>query len=355
MCAKRVKVIPAGRGSYSEYEYMYASAKTAVLSRALAGSDKTEALLDAGSAVETLARLAEFGITRSQTPGDAPEQNDGADFERLLTGFLAERYNELFSYCPDTGLVSLCRYRYDCHNVKTAIKCRFLGHDAAPFMIDCGTVAPERLISAAELHDFSLLPENMAAAAKTADAELDATQSARAVDSAIDRACYADMLDAARKVGFAPVTELVRLKIDLTNIMTALRTGRIRNPEAARALLDGSLIPGGNIDTGLFGDAGKPEKVADIAGNAGFTALSAAITAAPRTAAGLEEISLRCDECFVKRTRELTAFRMLGAYPLVAYVVALEYEVKNLRIIISGKESGADAQTIRERLRIFNV
>ena len=44
-----------------------------------------------------------------------------------------------------------------------------------------------------------------------------------------------------------------------------------------------------------------------------------------------------------------------GAPVLVGYIAALEYEVKNLRIIIAGKDAGLPAQTIKERMRASYV
>ena len=40
-----------------------------------------------------------------------------------------------------------------------------------------------------------------------------------------------------------------------------------------------------------------------------------------------------------------------GAPVLVGYMIALEYEVKNIRIILAGKDAGLSAETIKERLR----
>ena len=52
-----------------------------------------------------------------------------------------------------------------------------------------------------------------------------------------------------------------------------------------------------------------------------------------------------------KRARQVT----FGAPVLVGYLAALEYEVKNLRMIIAGKDAGLPAQTIKERLRASYV
>ena len=46
-----------------------------------------------------------------------------------------------------------------------------------------------------------------------------------------------------------------------------------------------------------------------------------------------------------------TKFIPIGLEVMVAFLAAHEYEVKNLRILLSGKEAGIPTATIRERIR----
>mgnify|MGYP004475208861 FL=1 len=58
------------------------------------------------------------------------------------------------------------------------------------------------------------------------------------------------------------------------------------------------------------------------------------------------------DDDFRAAVDAATRMQLLGAYPVIGYIAALEYEVKNLRIILSGIEAGDDRSLIEERLRI---
>lgn len=335
------------RRKYSEGNYMFCAARLACALGGLAGAEKLDPLADAPSFTEAAERLAELGITPVRDAG-------GINVEATLTEFTAAKYAELEEYCPDSELVDISRLRYDCHNVKTVIKCRALKTDAAKYVIDCGTVPAARIISAAEKFTegaFAFLSPNMAAAADRALRELDATGSARVVDVLLDAACFADMRAYADAVGFDPVCRLVRMKIDLTNIVTALRLLRIRDSDTAAALMKDSFIEGGSIPVTALCAVKKPESVAMLAEEAGYASLALAVRTRRADASGLELIAAAADSAFLAETERLTHFRQLGAYPLVDYVIRLEYEIKNLRIILSGKVTGADAQTIRERLR----
>ena len=46
-----------------------------------------------------------------------------------------------------------------------------------------------------------------------------------------------------------------------------------------------------------------------------------------------------------------TKFIPVGLEVMVSFLLAHEYEVKNLRIVLAGKEAGIASETIRERIR----
>ncbi|MCQ2354008.1 MAG: V-type ATPase subunit [Clostridia bacterium] len=361
------------RKNYSENEYSFASAKLAAMSASLLTDEEMLSLADEKTAGDVIIRLREKigrGISgkAGKTPEDENENSEEGkkkaasvsdEGEELLVEMLAAAYDRLAEFCPDTELLSLVRLRYDCHNVKTAIKCQYFGIDPKPFMIDCGTVPAQKIIKAAESEGdsaFDVLPENMSKAAKKAKAELDSAGAARSVDTLIDAACFADMGHFAGIVGFRPAEELIKAKIDLTNIISVLRIGRIRNKDNASALLADSISDGGNVPADVIRSAsGDREKIADAAKKAGFENIVSDILGMSENASGLEDVARAADIAFLELTKKITYMRLLGAYPLIHYVISLEYEIKNLRIIISGKEAGNDPNTVRERLRLENV
>ncbi len=333
---------------YREEDYRYASAKVAALSRELIPPSKLSELLDAPDAAGVMARVAEYGFEPS------PE----GSYEEALMSYLAARYDGLLSFCPSTPLARLCRLKYDCSNIKAAIKCRASGRDASPLMIKCGVIPSEEVLDAAEKNDFTALegrlPNMSAGAAKAAEA-LGRSGNARVVDSLLDRACFADMRRAAADTGLSEVASLLRRKTDYTNFMTALRCLRLRDRDLRRAVFDDSVISGGEVDMAELRDAPDENAVAELARRAGYSDAARAISQTGNGAAALEGVSLALDNSFAEEVNALTHFKLLGAYPIIAYIAALEGEVKNLRIILSGMEAGEGRALIGERLRKYYV
>ncbi len=330
---------------YREEDYRYAAAKVSAMSLELIPDARMHELADARDTADVMARIAEYGFDASA----------GADTESVLTSYLAERYETLLSFCPSTPLARLCRLKYDCNNIKSALKCRAGGRDAAPLMIRCGVVPADDVIAAVEKNDFSglsaLLP-NMAKGAGAAADALGKSGSSRTVDSLLDRACFADMRAAAKATGIREVVSLLERKTDFTNLLTALRTQRLRDGELRRAVFDDSVIWGGRIGMSELRDAADAKAVAKLAEDAGYTAAARAISAAGKDAEALERVSLALDNDLRSTVDGITGMKLLGAYPVIAYIAALEYEIKNLRVILSGIAAGDDRSLISERLRL---
>jgi len=76
-------------------------------------------------------------------------------------------------------------------------------------------------------------------------------------------------------------------------------------------------------------------------------------TIANRVAQGdraLAAVERTVDDYWMEMVRE-TKFIPVGLEVMVSFLLAHEYEVKNLRIVLAGKDAGIASATIRERIR----
>ena len=326
---------------YSEYDYMYAAAKIAAVSCRLCGKQKLYSFCDASSVTELAERLAEIGMK--------PVTDDkGFSPGLTLDGWLCGEYDNLLSYLPSPEPVRILRSRYDCHNIKTAIKCRYLGVSPDGIFIDCGNVSADNCRKMAENHDFFGFSANLKKAAEEADRLIDGTHDARCVDVLLDRACFAEMKAFTDSFGFEPATKLLALKTDMTNVMSFLRTKKIKSPEKAARLLADSCLTGGNVPACDVISAGDTDELCRLL-NRYIDGEIAGIV--KKYADDGDTLANMLDREFLSRTKKICGISQLGAYPVCEYVISLEYQVKNLRIIMSGVGSGTDPDTIRERLR----
>ncbi len=331
------------KGCFREEDYMYSSAKLAAMSLSLIGDDTLAALCACPGAPEMFSRLGESGIT--------PEYTDGRpDIEKTLTGYLAGKYSVLSEFIPDKEPAQIMLARYDCHNLKAAIKCGVLGIDPAPFFIGCGSVPAADIAAMAESGDFSGLDEAMAEAAKAAREAAMSLAPARYADALLDAACFECMKRAADRLGCEPVSSLLSLKADLTNFVTALRILKFGNPETAADLRTDSFVTGGKIAASAFASAADRESalklVSAVLGEEESEKLASVVASAD-----IDGVGTACDRIFLCRAASVCAMRLTGIYPVIDYVIKLEYCVKNLRIIYYGLESGRDGASIGEELR----
>ena len=214
-------------------------------------------------------------------------------------------------------------------------------------LLPLGSVSGEAAKDAFLNKDYSAYPPAMAEAIREAEETFAATANPQKIDFIIDRACFADMLWEAKKTGVALAERLVRVKIDLVNIMQALRISRMGLAAQTASILSETYIEGGSIDKECFlTSADDSESFIKEIMRSDFYSVADMIS----NDATLGAIEKKADDIYMdiaKKAKEVP----FGLEVAIGYLTALEYEVKNIRIILAGKTAGADAEVIRERLR----
>lgn len=320
------------KNNANETEYLYSCARIRAMERRLPDKAMLERLISAGG-IECASALKECGIDLSL----------GA--EGAISQLLDRTHAELLSELPDASPAKIFLYQYDCNNLKLAIKAALTGQDTDGMIFSCGTVPADACLSAVRSGDFSPFPENMAREAAEAVRSAAATGNPQVVDILLDRACFLDMLEAARP--YPRALSWVKLKIDVLNALFCIRIIRLGGDVA---LLSELLLEGGDIDTSIFLDA-RVEGEDALLERLRRTRLSALSDVAGEGGrASLSELERAGDDLFIEAVRE-ARFIPFGAEIITAYTVALEYALKNVRIILAGKDAGLDADAIRGRMR----
>ena len=333
---------------------MYVSALARAKENTIIGRDGLLRLIDS----ESSAILAEYGYVPPSKEELSPEERN-----LLLDEAVALRFDEIEAALPafdgeEYSIVTPLRYPYDCNNIKWALKCAIRGIDPDGSFFSLGTLSPE---AAAELASGSLkkedvkpyrksrtkgLPANMSAAVKEAREAYASTKNPRIIDLILDRACYADMLLAAEAMGVPFLTDYVKLKIDSTNILTALRIYRMYGDNTARPeeLIKDALLSGGMLDASAL-SRGRRSAFELIRRDARFERAAALIDTDSLSDA--ERIIDNVVSNFIISSRRAS----FGAEVPLGFLLGLELSVKNIRIVMAGKDARLDGATIRERMR----
>lgn len=324
-------------------DYIYGSAYVRALENAIVGRDRVLRMADAPSLANAYSLLEDGGVTLIR------DENGEVLREESLLEILKGAYKTVQMLAPDSGALRLWLYPYDCNNLKAAIKAFVRRIDPKSMMFDFGTVSAEQIVEMVKSGRFYGLPVALSSAASEAIAVYAKTKNPQQIDLILDRACYAEMLREAKASANAYVERLVCAKIDLLNVSMAIRVLRMQSGDAGRALLEDALLEGGTLGRDRLLNAflsGEAALLADLGGTE-YSEISEAIAQSEGSTSVLDRIA---DDFWMSMIRE-TKFIPVGLEVMVSFLLAHEYEVKNLRIVLAGKEAGLPSSTIRERIR----
>ncbi len=317
-------------------DLIYGSARVRAGENSLIGSSRLSVLIEEASLSDIWRHLAEYGL-------EPIRGSDGEILrEKTLSAHLRRAYDLIRECFPDDGAVLLWLYPYDCNNIKAAIKAHVRSVDPQPMMFDFGTIDSEAVISAIASDDFLAFPENMASAAKKAREVFAKTGDPQCIDLLLDRACYQDMLAGAK--GFSFIVSLVQAKIDLTNIVTAVRVMRMGGTLRAEEvfLTDGTL----EIDFFLSVLERGEALLWQLLRTTAYSVLAETLD----EGSALTAVERAADNAWMALLRDVK-FIPYGIEVPTAYLLATECEVRNLRILLSGRAAGLSTERIRERIR----
>lgn len=325
-------------------DYLFGSANIRTLENAIIGRERIERLLNTKTTDEAWELLSDWGVHIIRN-----SENGKPMREETLLGILKGAYDRLGELAPDSDALRLWLYPYDCNNLKAAQKAHIRGIDPTSMLFDFGTLPTTDIVKMVETGSYDGLPANLRASAEVAMDEYAKTKNPQVIDLILDKACWRDMLHAAKASGEDFVIRLVRTRIDLLNVMIALRILRMKSGEVGKVLFADAFLEGGTLTLdGLMNALEKGEdslweslRYSEYARLAeGFAKSDATLSTAEKLADN-HWMSLIMENKFVP----------MGLEVMIAFLAAHEYEVKNLRILLSGKEAGIPTATIRERIR----
>ena len=324
-------------------DYLFGSANIRTLENAIIGHERIERLLNTKTTTEAWELLADWGVNIVRNSDGNPMR------EETLLGILKGAYARLMELAPDSDALRLWLYPYDCNNLKAAQKAFVRGIDSSSMLFDFGTGAAENIVKMVESGNYEGLSTAMCKAAQEAMDEYAKTKNPQVIDLIVDKACWADMLAAAKASGEEFVIRLVQTKIDLLNVMIALRILRMKSGEVGKVLFSDAFLEGGKLARqGMIESmANGEEALISFVRYSSYAAFAEKFLASDKALSTAEKLA---DNYWMSLILE-NKFIPAGLEVMIAFLAAHEYEVKNLRIVLSGKEAGIATATIRERIR----
>ena len=327
--------------------YIYACARVRAMENGLIGKDRIAQLSDAATMDELYARLEEYGVSLIR------DEAGSVLVEATLQGMLKHTLVQLLEAAPAPEVYDFMRYPYDCHNIKAAIKSHLRKLPCENILLELGVTDASQVAQMPTKGDFSALPTHMAKAAGEALEAYAKTANPRAIDLLLDKACFADMLAAAKDSGEDFHVQLVRAQIDLVNLMMCLRLVRMQSGEQGAVLLQQAWLEGGALEQAclLRAYAEGEQAILGCLNRTAYEKVARWIAESDGSAAAAERAADDFRMELVRAAKQTT----FGASVLSAFFFAQEYAVKNIRIVIAAKNAGLSSEIIHERIRTSYV
>jgi V/A-type H+-transporting ATPase subunit C len=272
------------------------------------------------------------------------------NYEVALAAELARVFALLRQGSPDQDLVGFLGFVYDLQNLKTVLKAALVNRPLEPGqMAGAGSLSPSLLAEVARTGSATILPEPFRSVALQASRTYGATGDPQEIDLVVDAARFPLLISQASSGGYDLLARLGQATADLVNLRTLLRLKALK---AAPGVVQRALVAGGSIPVArlvaLF-NAELEEIVQALTGVTNHDVLAAGVQAY-RSTGSLALYEKLMDDRLLSLTEE-SRYTAFGPEPIIAYLMAKETEIKNLRIIFIGKINRLPENTIRERLR----
>lgn len=319
----------------AQEEYAYAVATVRIKENLLLGTDILEQLLSTQSYKSVRRQLVEHGWLSTGFDND----------DEALQKHLVDSWFMLMEIAPVPELLDALVLKNDFHNLKAALKCSFTNISPKPFFIKPCLYDTDQIEQAVTKRQFDQLPVLLIDTAQHAHRVFINTQDGQYADVIIDTAALNAIRDAGRRSQSAmidTVTELICVAANIKTVIRSIKAGKDIN------FLESAVCECDTLDkASLITAALKSED-----------ALHAYLHSSPYDEAVQSNSLSALEKWFDDRLMEITkAAKSLffGPEPLAAYYLAREAEVRNIRILLSGKRHGANDATIRERMRKLYV
>ena len=315
--------------------YPYAIGRIRVIENNLFTFNQLVQLVDTKNMEDALKMLKDKGY-------NVGNEAEISDFESILTEETAKTYKLLREMLDNNHFFSVFLGELDYHNLKAILKSSISPVDHAGFLADGGTISPETMKKAIEDKNYKSLPAHMAECIEKALEAYAQSGDGQLIDIISDKATFSFMIKEADLNSDKSLGEYVRTVIDLTNIKNIMR---IKKMKKSFSDFEAVLLADGSLDKDFFSKVwDKTNPV--IAFRA--TPYNAVCTESLQN--DLSTFEKDCDN-FIMAKMKSEKNDPLSLRAVSGYLYAKKTEIKNIRIILSGKVNNIDPQIIKSRLR----
>jgi len=324
-------------------KYAYAAGRIRALETRLLDRHRLERMLESESADAALRSLQDTDYGTHMA-----DLKSGAEYEKVLESERKAVYELFRRLCLDEEAQSVYFSRFDFHNVRVLAKAKVSQREPNGLLSYHGQFDPKELREHFEEEKLDHLPEHLSRAATEALEAFHASGTSRLLDVVVDRFQHEHQLSLAWRFSNEFITNLLRLRADIHNILTLYRVKWLGEDYK---LYDNAALDGGFLEKDRL-RAAFHDPWESIPSRFTVTPYMEIIEAGGSdviNAGSFARLEKGADDYMMGYLR-LTKTVTFGLEPLYAYLLVKESELKSIRMIMVGKMYGIPPERIRERL-----
>lgn len=322
----------------SNTQYAFAVAKVRQLENNLLSKAQFDQMINSADISEALAVLSQKGWQTGENI---------TDFDHLLNDELNNTWELVNELAPDSNELKAIVVKNDFHNLKVAVKALVSGVSPQQYFVYPTFADTANIVQNLSDKDYDLLPAYLREAAAAAYDAVTLTHDGQLAEVIIDKAALQTITDFAEKGNSEIVKSYAALTVLAADIKTAVRGAKAGKKEQ---FFEQAICGSRDINRDWFIKAAVRgvDEVLNFLTAAGFSEYTEALKVS------LSAFEKLCDEKIAALIYQ-AALTSFGIDPIVAYYLAKENEIKNVRIILICKNMGADVSVIAERVREADV
>lgn len=294
--------------------------------------------------VSLILQMTDYRLTKE-------ELKDPNRVEEVLLKHLSAEYEFVFEASPQAEIVQIFALRYTYHNLKVLFKEKASQDNLEDLLIPIGRYPISHLRQLVSSLTSDQCPYLMQEEVAATWAEYLDYQDVRILDIGMDLAYFKHLKHLATSINHPVLQQFIDLSIDFYNVITVKRGLVLGKPRSfMRQLLseEGQLKAREYLK--LFADQNLLSWFNQIYPNS-FDLVTASYEEQLRTAK-ISALDLEFMADLLKfQLLEQGRFEVDGPLPLARYLWGKELEVKNLRLILTGRSSELDVELLKERMR----
>jgi V/A-type H+-transporting ATPase subunit C len=324
--------------SETQSSYPFASARVKALEPRLITKEKLSRLIEAKDYETAIRQLNELGYGQS-----AP------DFEAMIQKELEETDALLLALSPSDVFTRIVRADRDYYNLKVIIKLLMRDQSIDSVVLAPGNLSVETLRRAISENNYFELSPNMTDALNYIDKQFTVVTDPSIIGVALDRAYAKEVRDLVAEMNDELVTQYYTVYFDLSNIIALLR---VRAADAPKETFERAFLKGGRIDKRTLLDAFdvSDDSFLSAAAKGDYASILADAFEDYQKTASLYMLEKSRDD-YLLLLLEKHRHDMFGIGPLMGYYVAKQREAAAIRMVMTAKQGGIDADVVTKRLK----